>query len=445
MSLLILPFVTHVLTLDDYGAASLLSAASVLLTVALCSPLIQLIVRAAARGEDDGPALLRVAGIYCYVVLPAVAAVVAAAFATFVTSALGVAGNLWAIEILAIGFQASASVFAMWVSRARADLSKFVMLSSISILATTASKLVLVVALKLGVLGWVISDLISAVLSAILAVMVVRIPRARVVHRHIRYVLRFTVPLIPHSASLWALSSLSRPAMATVTSLEQVGLLAFGANLAGLAGLALSEINAATLPHYARETFKAPTGETLGVAKWQLIGAFGIPALVGCGVAIAGPWLFAGNYWPAFASTGIILVAQAAFGLYLIPMNYLTQTAGLSTYSALASGAGAFVILALILTLGHRFGAIGAAFATSCGYATMAIAAFCLTRANRLDISWRILLAYWPELVCAVTALALSVTALFSPPGSSPARAFAVTSAALVVCISGISWRRSKY
>jgi len=225
ISLLILPFVTHVMPPSEYGAASILSAASVLITVVIAQPLIQLIVRAAARGEESGPAILRAVGAYCYLIVPVATAVVAAIVALTVHEALGVSGHIWGIELLAVGFQPATFTFAMWVARAREDLPRFVLLSSTSVLVTAASKIVFIVVLRLGVLGWAVSDLLRAAISLALAVALVRLPHARPTLSDVRYIVKFTLPLIPHSASLWALTSLSRPAMAAVSTLEQVGFL----------------------------------------------------------------------------------------------------------------------------------------------------------------------------------------------------------------------------
>jgi O-antigen/teichoic acid export membrane protein len=419
VSLLILPFISHAMSPADYGAASMLSAASLLLIAVIAAPLIQLVIRAAARGEEDGPALLRVAGAYCYFQLPIVVALAATAFALFVPEFLGISGFIWGIELLAIGFQPAASIFALWVSQAREDLRRFILLSSTSVLVTAASKLVLVVGMQLGVLGWAISDLLSACLSAVLAISLVRLPRVRVASRHVRSVLSFSLPLIPHSASVWALSSLSRPAMAAVSSLYQVGLLSFGLNLASVASLVLAEFNRAVLPRYSREVFRAPTHETQAAVTLQLIAAFVVPAAVGCGVAVAGPWIFADAYWPSFALTGVLLIGQAGYGLYLIPMNYLTQTAGRPKYSALATGAGAVVILVSILVVGHRYGAVGVSFATAAGYLTMAAVAMILVVVLKLDIAWSSWLGHWPEIILGAAALLCSAAALASPVRSS--------------------------
>lgn len=117
---MILPFISHSMSPSEFGAASMLTASALLVTAIVAQPLVQLIIRAAARGEDDGPALLRVMGLYCYVVLPVAVGLVAAGLALFVPQFLGVTGHIWTIELLAIGFQPAASVFGLWVAQARA-------------------------------------------------------------------------------------------------------------------------------------------------------------------------------------------------------------------------------------------------------------------------------------------------------------------------------------
>lgn len=437
VAFLILPFVTHAMSPGEYGAASMITAMSVLLTAVIAMPLIPLIVRASASGREGEPALLRATGMYCYIFLPAGVALIAVAVALLVPQLLGVSGLIWSLELLAVGFQPATSTFATWVARSRADLARFSWLSLTSVLATAVSKLVFVVVLRLGTLGWVASDLISAVLLAILSILLVRLPRARPTPTQLRYALKFTLPLVPHSASLWALTCLSRPAMSAVSTPEQVGLLSFGLNLAMVAGIVLAECNAALLSNYARETFRAPTKATFGAVKAQLTIAFVIPALIGCGLAVAGPWIFDAAYWPAFFVTGILLIGQAAYGLYTIPMNYLTQTAGLPRYSALASGAGAIGILIATMFLGRRYGAVGVAYITAVGYFIMTSIAATLTRTHKLDIAWGSWRSHWPDIGLASAALICSVIALASPLGST--QAITLCGACLVLIVWAVT------
>ncbi len=417
IAFLILPFVTHAMSPSDYGTVSILAAGSLLLTTLLANPLSYQIARTAARNDEDGPALLRLMGLYCYLAMPLIGAVLAAVVA-FVPSILGVPGSMWAIELIAIGLQPSVSTFALFVTQARGEPRLFAAIAIASILTSVASKLVFVVILRQGVLGWVLSDLISAIAAAVLGMVLVRLPRATVTREHLRKVLRFTLPLVPHQVSFWALSFLSRPAMALAVPIEQIGLFSFALTLAQLAGLILIEANRGVLMHYASEEFPAPSDQIVRIVKWQLIAAFLVPAVVGCGVALIGPRLFAESYWPAFGITGILLAAQVGLGLYAIPMNFLTQAAGITKPSALVSGAGAAVLFVGILLFAPKYGATAVAYATSVAYFTMAVAALGLTFACKLDIAWSSWLRAWPAIFLAAGALGLAIIALRLPADS---------------------------
>lgn len=426
MPLVILPFISMVMSPAEYGAASMLTATSLLLTTIIAAPLDSLVFREAARGGDNAPALLRITGLYCYVVIPLATAAIAGCVALFVPTVLGVSGGIWGVALLAVAFQPAMAYYALPVVQARQNLAVFAWLATTSIVLMAATKLILLLVYRLGVVGWVVSDLISAFISAGLAAALVRLPRVRINRSDINSVVRFSVPLIPHKASIWAIASLNRPAMATVSTLTQVGFLSLGWNISSIANLVLSEINRAALPRYSRETFPAPTNETLRTVRLQLTLAFIVPATVGSGLAFAGEWIFPESYWPAFALTGILLVGQAAYGLYLVPTNYLVQTAGTTKPVALASGTGAVVTLVLLLVFGRTNGAVGAGYAIAAGILTMLLIAAATTRLTKLDIAWRTWRSSWTETSLGVCALACSVVALALPVGSNTTRYLAV-------------------
>lgn len=430
------------MTPAQYGAASILTVSALLLVMIVAAPLEPLVFRASARGGEDAPGIIRASGIYCYALLPVLVAVMAAGVAMFMPKLFEVPGPVWAIELLAVGFQPAATYFAIPLLRARHHLRRFVVLALTSVLVTTVSKLLLIVVWGLGVLGWAIADLVTAALSAVVAVALVRLPRVPVTAGHIRTVAAFAIPLIPHRASFWALSSLSRPVMATVSTLAQVGLLSFGLNLALIAHLILAEFNQAVLPRYSRENFPAPTHETRIPVRWQLILAAAVPAMVGAALALTGRWMFAEPYWPSFSVAGILLFGQFAYGLYLIPMNYLVQAAGLPKFSAVASASGAVLILIGILAFGREFGAVGAAWVTAVGFAVMATVALILTRALKLDIRWRSWGGCWPEMALAMAGLVSSAAALRFPVGSAEAHGLAFICIVLAFAALGLTYRR---
>ena len=433
MPLLLLPFVSQVLSPADFGAASMLTAASLLFTTVTAAPLESLVFRAAAQRNEDSSAILRVTGIYCYAVVPAVIGLFAAGVGLFVPRFLGISGTVWCIELLAVALQPAITYFALPVVQARQNLVTFGWLASVSILVSAGSKVALLLIWQQGVLGWVISDLISAAVSAVLAVALVRPPRAAVTRQQVRHVINFAAPLIPHRASIWAISSLSRPALAVVSSLTQVGLLSLGLNLASVANLLLSEINRAVLPHYSRESFPAPTTETAKIVELQLLLAFAIPGFIGSAIALTGQWIFPAAYWPAFALTGVLLIAQASYGVYLVPTNYLVQTAGVTRPVGLASGLGAVIILLGLFAVGRSYGAVGAAWATTAGFLTMTIIASASAKVLKLNVAWKTFFGCWPQTSLAFAAFACAVVALWFPAGSTDARVAAVVSIAITL------------
>jgi O-antigen/teichoic acid export membrane protein len=437
VGLLILPFVARVMTPAEFGGVTMVASASFLLVSALASPLESQVMYSAPRGGDEGPALLRVAGIYCYRVLPFVAAIPAAVMALFVPVFLSVPGKIWAIEILAMGFTPAMGVFGLAMVRASQDLRRFFVLAGTSLVVFTVAKLTLVVVWRWGMLGWAISDLITAVASYAVAVALVRLPAVRVQRRHVRNVVAFSAPIIPNNVSFWAITSLSRPLLARVSTLAEVGFLSAGLSVATAVTVFVLEVNRAVQPRFSLERFPAPTEQTFNPVRWQIVLALAIPATAGGVFALIGQWIFPPPYWSAFPLTGILLIGQAAYGLYPIAMNYLILTAGLSRLSSIASASGALVILISILAVAGSYGGIGVAFATTAGFCAMVVVAFALTKVAKLDIRWRKWLVCWPQIIPMAIALGLAEVALWSPVGSPTARAFAVA-CLLIVAAAGM-------
>lgn len=441
MPLIILPFISQVMPPAEYGKASMLTASSLLLTTVLAQPLDSLVFRSAARNDDASPAMLRLTCLYCYAFIPSVGLLSAGTVALLIPDFLGVNGHIWAIELAAVGFLPAMTCFALPVVQATQDLRRFACLASTSIFFMAASKIALVIVWPLGVTGWVISDLISGIASASVALLLVRPMRAAITSTHVRSALRFAVPLVPHKASFWAIASLSRPVMAAVSTLTQVGLLSLGWNIASVANLVLSEINRASMPQYSRESFPAPSNATLVTVRVQLALALAVPAVVGSFVALLGQLVFPPSYWPAFAVVGILLIGQASYGLYLVPANYQVQTAGSTKPVAFASSAGAALMLVLLLMVGRSHGAIGAACAITIGFASMLLIALLLSHLLKLDVRWKSWGRCWPELASGGTALAVSVAAVSSPVGSTSGMFLGGFTLVMVVASFGLCLR----
>ncbi|MBT2248088.1 oligosaccharide flippase family protein [Arthrobacter sp. BHU FT2] len=389
LSLLLLPFVTRVMTPGDYGAVSVVVAGGSLFGVVFGSALESAVFRWSVRSNKLSNSVLQLAAFYLYLVLPIVALATACVLVALDTEILSISSLIWSLEILACGLMPAVSFLALPMIRAVHDLKRFVLVSSVSIFSLISTKILLVLIFPLGLPGWVLSDFLAAVISFVVSAFLVNIPAGGDARRGIRKLLGFSLPLVPHRVAFWALSSLSRPAMAVVLPLSQVGLFSLGLNFAGVASLILVEINRALLPQYSKETFPAPTKDTRRIARIQIAAALSVPILVGAGVAFASPLLISSDFIEALPIVAILLVAQTMYGLYLIPANYTVQSAGHTKTNWYPSVAGAVFIFLTILLFGDDVGTMGVSFFTIAGYLVMASGATIITKRISLDIAWR--------------------------------------------------------
>lgn len=389
LSLLLLPFVTRVMSPSEYGAVSVVVAGGALFSVVLGSALESAAFRWTVRADASSVSVLRLSAFYLYGLLPALAGLLAIVLYVIDSAILSVSSLVWSIEIIACGLMPAVSFYALPAIRAKRQLRKFVVLSSISILGLLAGKVVLVIVLGYGLVGWVVSDFIAAALAFVASSFLVDVPKRRGAPYEVGNLLKFALPLVPHRAAFWALSSLSRPAMAIVLPLSQVGLFSLGLNFAGIASMVLVEINRAFLPQYSAETFPAPSKATRKVARLQIVAAFSVPVLAGGAVASLSPMLISEEFGEALPLVAILLIAQLLYGLYLIPANYTVQSAGHTATNWYSSVAGAVFIFVAILAFGSYAGTGGVSGFTVVGYLIMALGALVMTRRIPLVITWR--------------------------------------------------------
>lgn len=411
LSFLLLPFVTRVMSPAEYGAVSVVVAGGALFGIVLGSSLESAVFRAVARVSRSSPATLRITALYLYALLPAAAGGLALILYMLNSSLLSVDTRIWAIEVLACGFTPAVSFYVLPALRAANDLRRFVAVSSVSVAALFIGKVVFVIFLGQGLFGWVVSDLLAAVFGFLIGFLLVRPVPARVSGRKLRRLVFFALPLVPHRVAFWALSSLSRPAMTTVLPLSLIGIYSLAFNFASIAAMVLVELNRAFLAEYSRESFPAPSAVSRRVARIQILLAFLAPAAVGAGVAIAAPILMGEEFLVSLPLIALLLCAQIAYGIYLIPVNYMVQSAGMSGWSWISSTLGATLIVLGIIMFGNAVGVFGVALITMLGYLVMAASAFAIARIQALDIRWSALSLPVSSAVLALIATSISLIA----------------------------------
>lgn len=412
--ILLLPFVTRILSATEYGAASILAAVNLFLGVVLGAALEVGVYRWGARRDDpESPALLHGGQVYVYVILPLASCLAAIGLLLVDQEIVSVHSSYWALETAAAGLLPAAGGFALPLLRATGRFSRAIVVGATTGAAAVIAKIVLLLVMDDAVLAWVVSDVLAAAVSYVVAVSLARVPATRVTRPVLRQLFGFVTPLLPHRVAFWSLSSLSRPALAVVGSLVAVALYSLALNIAAIAALVLAEVNRTVAPNYSREHFPAPTSRTHVVARMQVILAFATPAVTGALVAVGAPVLIGQEFTGALPMVGVLLLSQIAYGIYVVPMNYITYTAGRTSLSWIASTAGAVLIFAAIFRWGDSLGLQFLAWTTVAGYVVMAISAFAIAARMGLEIRWRSICPSLPNLVLACAATAASVASLF--------------------------------
>ena len=280
----------------------------------------------------------------------------------------------------------------------------FTLVSVLQLLTALSLNIVLVVYLKLGVLGVVLSGLLSGLLwSSILVVSILATTGLRFSKIWAGRILRYGLPLVPAMLGLFVLHSSDRFFLARSASIEEVGLYGLAYRFAMLVVVFLGVISNAWWPWVFR-TVRQDDGER------QLRNG-GALVLAGAAAFAAGVILFAGplirlladeSFWgaeryvPALAAAMWFFVAKT-------PLSLGAHLAKRTGALALANGAAAIACLMLNAWLIPRFHAWGAVVSTLLSF--VLLSAFVLFASNRV----RPLQHRWSAAWVGVAALGAAV------------------------------------
>lgn len=448
MSFILLPFVTHAMTTAQYGATSVIAAMAALFGLVIGGFLEQAIFRWSVLDESSVQSrnIVRACGAWLGIGAPVVASSIAIMLWSFPWVVLGITSQLWAMEVLAIGLSVYSMYFVIPRVRAQADLRQFIAVVGLSVIFQFASKMTFVVAFGWATFGWVLADLIAAALSFVIGVAMVRWPKGHLTAASLKTLLKFSLPLIPHVLSFWVLGSLSRPLMTFSMSLSEIGVISAALSVAAVGTLVVAEVNKGVLAAYARETPNRLSPELALVMKWQVVAAFSVATIVALGGIVLSPHVFPPAYQGVQIEIAVLGAVSLAFGLYLLPINLLVQSAGVTHLSWIASGVGAVVILIGTVPVGAAFGADGITILTVLGYGSMAATAFALVRLSGLRVEWGLIRVNLSVLAALVLGFALSVYAAFLTL-NHPLGAALVGAVSFLMLILGVTmnfWKLSR-
>ena len=312
----------------------------------------------------------------------------------------------------------SVSFLPFYVLRIEGRARSFVALTFANNLATLLLKLLLVVVLRKGVLGVVLSDLIVAIgLAAILLPRYAALIRPVFSTRALRACLRFGLPRVPHGFAHQVIAGVDRFTLSRFAQLQQVGIYNVGATIGLGLKLFLSAFETAWAPFYFREMNSAGAHRTFRTISTYV---FGVLALLVAGLASVAQDLVRLMTVPRFYNAGEIVpwigLGVGLQGIYLLTSIGLNITKRTAYYPA-ATGTAAVAAVVTSLLLVPRFGALGAAWANVVAYGVLAAVGMAFSQ-RFYPISYE-----WPRImrIAAAGILAVIAARIVAPPTVAPA------------------------
>jgi O-antigen/teichoic acid export membrane protein len=289
----------------------------------------------------------------------------------------------WVCASAVLTASLSPAVFGFALPRLRAAqaLGRFAVLTVAGIVVPVALTVALVIVARLGVEGWALASVVSAASTFALSLLLVPgATRGPARWASLREPLAFSLPLLPHQASLWVTAIFDRVLMIALVGASITGVYSLAYQASAVLGMVLLESNRALMPYYARMVLHLDTGSVARVAVRQA----SIMIVVGGGALLASPLigkvLFVGEYKGALDLVGPLLLAQLLLGLYYIPINVITLVRGISRHVWWASTAAAVTNVVLNICLLPAWGAWGAVTATLASYGVLLLVARRLER-----------------------------------------------------------------
>jgi O-antigen/teichoic acid export membrane protein len=390
MPFILLPFITRSMSPSEYGMVSVLTSSTALIAAVLGGSVEQAVFRWTAIADTTAANVLSAARWWLLAWAPLVCAGTGATIVLLNQEILQVSPLLWLLELCAIGLTLFPIYYSLPRLRAARELARFTAVAGTSIATSVIGKTILVIVLGEGVRGWVTSDILNAALTSVVALCVVtRTPKPSSTLSGSRTLLRFASPLIPHVSAFWALNSLSRPLLAALMPLSSVAIYSVALSAANLGPALLSEVNRGVLPDYSRAEPPYPGAKLQTAMRIQLFAPFIVAICISGASPLLTYFVLPPEYAPVTAILSLLSLISVGYGIYLLFINFVVQVAGVTTWSWIASLAGAFTIF-LGIFVGAESGLIYVAMVNVLGFLCMATVAFILVKTMKLRVSWRL-------------------------------------------------------
>jgi O-antigen/teichoic acid export membrane protein len=415
-----LPFYTRAISPSQYGALgillSLYTAVGVIFSVGLEPWIVRNYFQLAAEPERRQE---QIDSIWRFlVVYPLVASTTLAAIAWPLLGSSGsISGLDFSLMLFASAFNITATILPLAVLRARQDLRGYLWITAVSAVGTPAVTAIFVVVLHQGVRGWFLALVIVNFAALVTAMLVLPWrPHGNFNWRIVRVAVLFSIPLIPHFISSWALQLADRLVIAGIVSSAKLGIYSLASNLASPILMLVQALNQGFIPTYAKAGAERGHEKDLyNLVALQITAVIGL-TLAGAMLGMSAVSLLTPHsYHGAAPLVPWIVLGYGFVGVYYVPMNGATVGSGRRNFAWVASASSAATNIALLLLLVPKYGVYSAAVASAIGYLVLLVlmAIWAHARHNPVKYDWA---QICPAIVLAIAAYAgASVTVPHAP------------------------------
>lgn len=292
--------------------------------------------------------------------------------------------NKWVAAAVIFSFMSVVINIRLTQWQIRREAYKYGILQVFQSISNMGLSLLLIVIFLRGAEGRIIGQTITALIFFVISIVLLRREKLFSLTTfnisNIKEALRFGIPLVPHVAGVFLLTSADRFVINSELGIEKTGVYMVAVQISLGIGLLFDSINKAYVPWLFEKLNQNNYQEKLKIIRSTYFWFACI--IIGTSLSfLYGPWIvitIAGNnYSEAGNIIGWIFLAQGFNGMYLMVTNYIfySKKTGLLSLSTIFSG---ILNIALLIFLVKQFGLTGAAIS------------FCLSMLIRFLLTWYI-------------------------------------------------------
>ena len=377
----LLPLYTRFLTPADYGAAEVMFAAVVAMSIVVRLGVIEALLRFYYRAGEEPREVTRTSFATLFWTSTAVALVLLPFAGPLSEALLGqpeadlarvAIGGLWVLTL---------SEYLLTLFRLDEQARTFFIVTMLSVLLTIPVTVVLVVFLELGAIG-LLAGSYGTGLVIVIGLIIWHRRRLALVPDPglLRRMLRFGLPTMPAELSLYSLSFIDRILVARLLGLAEAGFYALAVKIAQSVNVLVRGFQLAFPPlaYSITDDDEARQAYSVIVTWFAVLMAFVVSA-----VWLVAPWIVrifaAPDYFPAQEAVGPVAAGTALYALYMVLLVVLGRT-GRTEFNFPATLAGVGVNIALNVILLPKLGILGAGVSLAVSYLVVLVLMYVFTQ-----------------------------------------------------------------